>query len=107
MWPERKATYTPDLTLKNGIVIETKGLFQTEDRQKMKLIKAQYPDLDIRMVFSNANARIAKKSPTTYAKWCEANGFIWAHRTAPEAWLKEPPNKRSLAALKRLGFTPK
>lgn len=88
--PEKVRTYTPDFIVDGGrIIIETKGLFTTEDRQKMKLVKEQHPDLDIRFVFSNANARIAKRSPTTYAKWAESNGFPWAHKTIPLEWLKE------------------
>jgi hypothetical protein len=71
------------------MIIETKGLFSTEDRKKMKLVKAQHPTLDIRLVFSNARAKIAKGSPTTYAKWAETNGFKWAHRVIPQDWLKE------------------
>lgn len=105
-WPARDAKYTADMTLPNGIVIETKGLFSTEDRQKMKLVKAQYPDLDIRMIFSSANSKIAKGSKTTYAKWCETNGFKYAHKEFPKEWLAEPPNVASLAVLKTLGFVP-
>lgn len=98
--PSRDATYTPDLLLPNGIIIETKGLFQSDDRKKMKLIKEQHPDLDIRFIFSNANAKIAKQSKTTYAKWADTNGFPWAHRDCPKTWLEEPNNQRSLSALK-------
>lgn len=86
--------------LPNGIIIETKGLFQTDDRKKHRLIKAQYPDLDIRFIFSNANAKIAKKSKTTYAKWAEDCGFKWAHRDLPQAWLTEPANLKSIKAAK-------
>lgn len=98
--PETAHKYTPDFCLQNGIIVETKGLFQTADRQKMKRIRELYPDLDIRFVFSNANARIAKKSKTTYAMWAEANGFKWAHRDIPEAWLNEPPEVRRISAMK-------
>lgn len=98
--PQRQARYTPDFVLDNGIIIETKGLFTTEDRQKMRLIRAQYPELDIRMVFSNANARIAKKSPTTYAKWCETYGFPWAHKVIPGEWLTEGGSSARTKALK-------
>lgn len=87
--PEKTRTYTYDFRLPNGIILESKGLFTTEDRQKMKLVKEQHPDLDIRFVFSNANARIAKRSPTTYAKWATTNGFPWAHKTIPPEWLQE------------------
>lgn len=86
--------------LKNGVIVETKGLFQTSDRQKMKRIKEMYPELDIRFVFSNAQARIAKKSKTTYAMWAEANGFKWAHRDIPLAWLNEPPEVNRIKASK-------
>lgn len=73
----------------------------------MRLVKDQHPDLDIRFIFSNANARIAKKSPTTYSKWATDQGFKWAHKDLPEEWLKEPRNEKSLGAMKALGFTPK
>jgi hypothetical protein len=87
--PQSDHVYTPDFELPGGIIIETKGLLTREDRKKMLLVKAQHPGLDIRMVFSNANARIAPKSPTTYAKWAETYGFPWAHKTIPTQWLQE------------------
>lgn len=87
--PTKAHVYTPDFELPNGIIVETKGLFDTADRQKMKLVKAQHPELDIRFVFSNANARITKKSPTTYAKWADTNGFPWANKEVPHEWLEE------------------
>lgn len=97
--PEKSRRYTPDFVLPNGIVIESKGLFTQEDRAKMVWVKAQHPDLDIRMVFSNANARLRKGSPTTYAKWAEKEGFPWAHKAIPEAWYKEPTRMAQLRAI--------
>lgn len=88
--PEREASYTVDFRLPNGILIETKGRFISDDRKKHKLIKDQHPGLDIRFVFSNPNSRISKQSATTYAMWCEKYGFKYAKGTIPEAWLKEP-----------------
>lgn len=88
--PPKKHTYTPDFKLPNGIIIETKGRFLTADRQKHLLVKAQHPDLDIRFVFSNSRTKINKQSTTTYADWCVKNGFQYADKAAPEAWLKEP-----------------
>jgi hypothetical protein len=91
--PQRQATYTPDfyVTTKSGkvIVVETKGRFVTADRQKMLLVKDQHPHLDIRMVFSNPNTKISKKSQTTYADWCEKHGFLYAKQLVPESWLDE------------------
>jgi hypothetical protein len=87
-WPARKAKYTPDFKLPNGIFIETKGRFTADDRQKHLLIKAQCPELDIRFVFSNSNSRIRKGSPTTYADWCRKYGFTFADKLIPLAWFK-------------------
>jgi hypothetical protein len=98
--PESKHTYRPDFVLPNGVIVETKGLLQTADRQKMKRVREMYPDLDIRFVFSNANARIAKKSKTLYWMWAEANGFKWAHRNIPLEWLSEPPEVKRIKAAK-------
>lgn len=89
--PAKKRTYTPDFVLPNGVVIETKGRFLTEDRQKHLLVKAQNPHLDIRFVFSNSRAKINKRSLTTYGDWCLKNGFPFADKKAPEEWLKDSP----------------
>lgn len=86
--PSRSAKYLPDFKLKNGIIIETKGRFVTADRQKHLQIKACHPDLDIRFVFSNPQARISKISKTTYAMWCEKNGFKYAKLTVPKEWFQ-------------------
>ena len=37
--PATKHKYTPDFVLPNGIIIEAKGIFEREDRQKHLLIK--------------------------------------------------------------------
>ena len=92
--PAKKSKYTPDFVLDNGIIIESKGRFLTEDRQKHLLVKAQHPDLDIRFVFSNSRARINKRSKTTYSDWCEKNGFQYADKEIPLDWIKE--KKRGL-----------
>lgn len=87
--PEREATYTPDFVLRNGIIVESKGIFDVEDRKKHLLIKEQHPELDIRFVFSSSRAKLYKGSKTTYAEWCEKNGFQFADKLIPVVWLKE------------------
>ena len=82
-------TYTPDFVLQNGIIIETKGIFSSADRRKHVEIAKQHPTLDIRFVFSNANAKLYKGAKSRYCDWCEQKGFKWAHRVIPEEWLKE------------------
>lgn len=81
--------YTPDFILSNGIIIEAKGIFEVADRQKHLLIKTQFPHLDIRFVFQNANNKLYKGSKTTYAMWCEKNGFKYATKLIPASWFTE------------------
>ena len=85
----RTKTYTPDFVLENNIIIETKGRFLASDRMKHLFVKDQHPELDIRFVFTNPQARLSKKSKTTYASWCDKHGFQYAREHIPDAWLKE------------------
>lgn len=82
-------TYTPDFELDNGIIIETKGMFDNADRRKHIAIKEQHPELDIRFVFSNAKAKLYKGAKSSYCDWCNKHGFKWAHRVIPQEWLTE------------------
>ena len=85
----RYRTYTPDFVLDNGIIIETKGIFDSDDRRKHREIQRQHPELDIRFVFSNAKAKLYKGAKSRYFNWCEQHKFQWANRVIPEEWLKE------------------
>lgn len=86
---EQNHIYTPDFPVGKTIIIETKGRFQTADRMKMLMVRDQHPEYEFRFVFSNANARISKVSKTTYGRWCEKNGFKYAHRVIPQEWIEE------------------
>mgnify|MGYP003607710498 CR=1 FL=1 len=88
--PAENHRYTPDFVLPNGIVIESKGIFDSADRKKHLLIRAHHPDIDIRFVFSRSKAPIYKGSPTSYAAWCAKHGFQYTDRLIPPAWLDEP-----------------
>lgn len=87
--PESKHVYTPDFPVSPHIVIETKGRWVVEDRQKMLLLIKQHPDVDFRMIFYNANQKIKKGSKTSYADWCDKHGIKWAHRNIPREWLDD------------------
>ena len=91
--PEKLHKYTPDFILHKKVgtamYIESKGRFLTADKQKHILLRKQYPELDLRFVFSNSKTRISKKSRTTYAMWCQKHGFKYADRFIPENWIKE------------------
>jgi hypothetical protein len=92
--PAKARKYTPDFVLlNNGIIIESKGRFITADRQKHLMIQEQYPELDIRFVFSNSKAKLSKLSQTTYGMWCDKHGFKYADKDIPSTWLKEKGSK--------------
>lgn len=88
--PERTARYTPDFQC-GTIILEAKGYFRkTSDRQRLIQVKESHPELDVRLVFQDANKPIYKGSKTTYAKWAEDHGFPWADKgTVPDMWIKE------------------
>ena len=89
-WIDPKTkTYTPDIVLANGIIIETKGRFISTDRAKHLAVRDQYPELDIRFVFTNSRTKLYKGSKSTYGMWCDRHGFKYADRFIPDEWLKE------------------
>lgn len=89
----KKRKYTPDFILKkldgSLMVIETKGWWQTADRQKHVAIKKQHPDLDIRFVFTNENNKIRKGSKTSYGDFCEKHGWLYSSKRIPQEWYDE------------------
>jgi predicted nuclease of restriction endonuclease-like RecB superfamily len=99
--PASDHTYTPDfiITTKTGktIIVETKGIWNCQDRVKHLLIRQQHPELDIRFVFTRSKSKISPNSKTTYAKICEGKwrgkfkGVVWkyADKRIPEEWLNE------------------
>lgn len=89
--PASKHKYTPDFVLPNGIVIETKGVWDAEDRRKHLLLKEQYPQLDIRFVFNRSKQKLYKGSKTTYGKFCEQHCIKYADKLIPTEWVKEGP----------------
>ena len=83
-----RCTYTPDFVLPNGVHIETKGLWEPEDRRKILQVKKDNPDLDLRMVFQAPYNKIYKGSKTTYAQFCEKHDIPWAvFHSIPIEWL--------------------
>lgn len=99
--PESYHIYTPDFLLPNGIFIETKGLWDSDDRKKHLLIREQYPELDIRLVFSSSRSKLYKGSKTSYAEWCEKHGILFSDKLVPLDWLKEKPKEVPFDKLKR------
>mgnify|MGYP001156816651 FL=1 len=80
--------YCPDFVLPNHVHLETKGYWDAADRRKIKAVKQDNPDLDLRMVFQSPFNKISKKSKTTYAMWCERHDIPWtSFHNIPLEWL--------------------
>ena len=77
--------YKPDFEVGN-ILVEAKGYFRSADQRKMRSVKEQHPELDIRFLFQNASGRV-QGSKMTCIEWCEKYGFDWAEKTIPERWI--------------------
>lgn len=100
--PQSFRRYTADFRLPNGIIVETKGIWDAQDRAKHLFIKQQYPDLDIRLVFTRAKSTIGPNSKTTLGDWATANGFKWAEKLIPKEWVSEKgPDVSPEEALRR------
>ncbi|MDE7064509.1 MAG: endonuclease [Desulfovibrionaceae bacterium] len=96
------AHYKPDWVLRaQAILLEAKGEFPKADRDKMLLLKQQYPHLDIRFIFQNPNAKTTGRQ--TCATWADVHGFKWCGGPGiPPAWLKHKPGVRSRRAFDAL-----
>jgi len=85
-----RAVYTPDFFLPNGVIVETKGLFSSDDRRKMLAVKSQYPLLDIRLCFMNAQVKLSKAPKSlAYWQWAERHGFPWCQGHIPTTWFAD------------------
>lgn len=104
--PPKVRSYLLDFILPNGIIVEAKGRWQTADRQKFKMIADTYPTLDIRFVFSRSKQTISKRSNTTYADYCESNGWLYNDKVIPLSWIKAPKNKASIRTIKMILNSP-
>ena len=89
--PAVDRTYIPDWKIGEHVYIETKGKLDLETRKKMVWVKEQHPQLKFYILFQNAFNRITKRSNTTYADWCDRNGFEWGHypHGIPEHWFEQ------------------
>jgi hypothetical protein len=78
--------YIPDFFIPSrNIYIEAKGYLRQTDQVKMRAVKRQHPDLDIRFVFMDAQKKVPY-TKSTHAQWAERQGYPWAEGTIPEDW---------------------
>jgi hypothetical protein len=81
--------YIPDFRIEaNGTFLEVKGFLDVDDRRKMRAVKDQNPDLDVRFVFQKPH-KLMPGAKSTNAQWAERHGFLWCPYTSiPDTWLK-------------------
>lgn len=84
--------YKPDfvITMPSGVVkvIECKGYFPQEDRDKVLSFVEQYPEIDFLIVFERNNP-VHGNPKFRYSNWCEKNGIKWAIKEVPEDFLTD------------------
>jgi len=85
--------YIPDLLI-GEMYVEIKGYFRQDAQRKMRAVKKQHPEKDIRFLFQRANATIqgAKKrkdgTKMTCQEWAERYGFQYAEgEEIPNQWI--------------------
>ena len=90
--PQKARYYKPDIILRakdnHKIYIELKGKFDRDSQAKMRWVKEQNPELDIRLVFMRDN-KMTKSAKKTYTDWAEQHGFPYAVGSIPNEWLEE------------------
>lgn len=84
------SNYYPDFVCSfpdgRKLYIEAKGYFRVRDMVKMKAVKKENPDADIRFVFQG-DKKVRKKSKMLYSDWCNKYGFIYSIGSVPREWL--------------------
>lgn len=71
--------------------LECKGRWLSQDFNKLKLVKQQHPDIDLRMIFQR-DLPIRKGSKTKYSHRAEKLGIpytVSSKGTVPLSWLQE------------------
>lgn len=74
-------TYNPDWTIADNVYLETKGIWDSADRTKIRTVLNQNPNIIIAMVFQNSKAKIYKGSKSTYADFCDKHLIRWFDST--------------------------
>lgn len=87
-------SYTPDFSIQpisgNQFILECKGHFRREDRRKLAAVKAQHPEIDLRILFYAYKLRDIR--------WAIKNSIPYAIGSIPEEWLTNVPLGKKLNA---------
>ena len=84
--------YIPDLRI-GEMYVEVKGYFRQKAQRKMRNVKEQHPEKDIRFLFQRLDSPVqgAKKrkdgTKMTCAEWAERHNFKYAEKEIPDDWI--------------------
>lgn len=82
----QRRTYTPDVMLGNGLLVEIKGKFSPEQRSFMRHFIKCNPDKRLAFLFQRDNW-LSKKKARSYCTWADALGCLCAVGTQiPSKW---------------------
>jgi hypothetical protein len=87
----QRRTYTPDLRLPNGIIVEVKGKFTAPKRNLMRQLVKSNPDIDLRFIFMRDNFYGGRKGTRRrYTGWAHTQGCVAVVGTEiPAEWFNE------------------
>ena len=92
---KRKTRNKSGLKFRSGSEVKCADLLDkrkiSSDRSKHLRIKKTYPELDIRFMFDNPNAKLYKGSKSTNADWCIKYGYKFCKLSdgLPKEWFKK------------------
>ena len=82
----KRATYTPDFRLSNGVIVEVKGYFTARDRTKLLAVRSSNDKRDLRLLFA-ADNWCTKQHRLRYSEWAAKHGFVYhVGKRIPESW---------------------
>src|SRR5436190_7029289 len=94
------ATYLPDFTIRRVLQatplrIELKGYLRREDKRKLRAIKAQHPEIDLRILFYNDRRK-------QDLRWATKHRIPYAISNIPEDWLDDAERKKRTTAVTKV-----
>lgn len=84
-------TYLPDFAVRtvcgNQFILECKGHFRPEDKRKLAAVKAQHPEIDLRLLFYSFKLKDIR--------WAIKNRIPYAIGNLPQEWIGDASNRES------------
>jgi hypothetical protein len=84
----QERVYTPDFYFPGlDFFIEVKGRLDSPTRKKMRDVKRDNPDRDVRFLLM-ADNKITPRKPERYSDWCKKFDYQYCIKFPPDEWFK-------------------